>query len=114
MGNKIKWMFSFCIAALIVFGGASGVNAWTNDDGIKYEINDNGTVSVTGYDGESDTVTIPSEIDGKRVKEVIAERGYISGFPGTIKHITIANGIELSYYAFFDCTRLNPSPSQKG
>ena len=45
----------------------------------EYEILDDGTVEITGYNGSAETLKIPNEIDGKTVTSI-------------------------GDYAFFDCT----------
>ena len=71
--------------------------------GIIYEISDDGSLSVVGYDGYSPEVVIPSEYQGLPVRS-IAE----SAFSGSgITKVIIPNSVtSIGGKAFFNCTKL--------
>lgn len=93
-----KWLCGVCLAVLVVLGMGMRTDAALLDaSGIyEYEENSDGTVSITGYKGTAEMVTVPSEIDGKAVSS-------IRGFDGheEIKHVIISEGIvNLEYVNF--------------
>ena len=51
-------------------GAAAVAKSGETSGDYKYEVNDDGTVTITGYTGSPTELTIPSEIDGKSVKRI--------------------------------------------
>lgn len=104
----VKLVFAFCFMFMVVCLGDKSFNAAVNygmtgmtDNGIAYEICDDGTVSIYDYDGNEETVIIPSEIDGKPVKE-IGGMGH-----SKFKHLIVEEGImEILKDAFGECEKL--------
>ena len=101
----LKCLFALCFMFMVVCFGDSSVKAVINygitDNGIRYEICDDGTVSIYDYDGNEETVVIPSEIDGKPVKEVGGMRDL------EFKHLIIEEGIvEILKSSFQGCEKL--------
>ena len=97
------------VTATSVPWGMTGVfaetanEAETSEIGGRYYIT-GGFVVIEGYEGESSELVIPSEIDGKPVREI----GY-SAFSGheDIKSIQIPESVErIGHNAFSDCTSL--------
>ena len=72
--------------------------------GFTYEVNDDGTCTVTGYTGEDADVVIPSEIGGHAVTEI----GYWSFKDHTtLESVTIPEGVTtIGGNAFSGCTSL--------
>lgn len=93
--KRLQWLFGFCLMVLVLWGGSVSVFAWETDD-FTYIENSDGTICITRYKGSDETVTVPSEINGKAVKSV-------GGFKDnkTIKHVIISEGIvELKCFWF--------------
>ncbi len=112
--NKIKWMFIVTFMfGIVSFNCTSvraeeiGVGTEIDTSVFEYErsstsINWDGTIIITTYNGTNETVIIPSEIDGMKVKSV-------RGFSGNnaIKYVTVQEGItEIGRFAFADCKNL--------
>ena len=71
---------------------------------LEYELTDNGEIEITAYTGSATELTIPSELDGKKVTSI----GY-GAFWGctSLESITIPDSVtSIGYNAFFDCTSL--------
>ena len=87
-----------------LFGGNQLVaNAETSGD-FEYEILDDGTVEITGYNGDKTNVTIPSTISGKKVTSV-GEWSFCNNTELTT--VTIPNGVTtIKIGAFYGCTYL--------
>lgn len=92
--KKLKWLFGLCLIVLVVCCSGANVQAYSSshvtDDGIEYEsYSDRDYITITGYNGENETLVIPSEIDGKPVISVTGR------FFNTrkIKHCTIPEGV---------------------
>lgn len=69
-----------------------------------YEINEHGSITITGYTGAESNVIIPEEIEGRKV-EIIGERAFKQS--NTIESITLPNSIlEIQAWAFKNCARL--------
>ena len=70
----------------------------------EYSLLNGGTVSITKYVGSDSDVTIPDEIDGKKVTSM---DGYAFSNCTTIKSIIIPNGVTgIGLCAFKNCTAL--------
>ena len=73
--KKIKWLFwVFLVAAFVCFIGV-GVPVRAEESEIdtsvfEYEENEDGTINITKCDENEENVIIPSEIDGKKVKNI--------------------------------------------
>ncbi len=67
----------------------------------EYTENDDGTIEITGYNGSDAELTIPDEIDGKKV-ESIGEWAFEDC--DTIEELSFNEGIgSIGNYAFFSC-----------
>ena len=81
------------ILILLVFFGNNNVNyakAETMDD-YDYEINKDGTYTITGYYGSKSKVVIPSKINGKKVTSISEMAFYKCS---SLTSITIPNGVK--------------------
>lgn len=101
-------------------------SAAETENGLEYEVNEDGTLSITGYIGDSPNVVIPSEIDGKTVTVIGEAAFYETG----IQTIVLNEGLEriesdaflrtpitsvtfpkslrfIGSGAFFECEKLN-------
>lgn len=68
--KKIKKILLFVVVtAVLMLGFVFGVSAVTGDD-YKYEVLDDGSVSITGYTGNSSNIEIPSELNGRTVTTI--------------------------------------------
>lgn len=77
-----------------------------------YSVSDDGTVSITAYDGSSAAVVIPSEIDGATVTTI--ENDVFSGCT-SLESIEIPDSvIMIGCGAFEDCTSLTDVTLSKG
>ena len=69
-----------------------------------YSVNDDNTVTITGYKGEGGKVTVPSKIAGKKVA-AIGE--YTFADNETITKVSLPDGItKIGNYAFYFCRKL--------
>lgn len=93
--NKIRYLFRVCFVAVFVCCMSVGVKADETDIDTSvfgYEENEDGTINITGYGGTDETVIIPSEIDGKKVKNIRLNREN-DRHGSKIKNLTISEGI---------------------
>ncbi len=80
----------------------SAVQEQTND-GLLYKVMDDGTITVSGYNGTQTALTIPAEINGKTVT-AIGEGAFIKA---SLTAVTIPETVrEINSYAFSGCTAL--------
>ena len=95
----------FAIIPLLLFFAVDEVQAATTVDGFSYEVTEDNTVEITDYTLNSESVSIPSVIDGKTVTSI----GYMAFYNNkSIKSVTIPDTvIEISNRAFYNCTNLN-------
>ncbi len=116
--RKLKWFFVVC--AMIVLVGINRVDArdvpwgeFDSGDGFYYIKNDDGTLTISDYYGNEETVTFPSEIDGQKVTSIqLDDDGLWER--DTVKHIIIPDGYTdilcrinySSYGAFYACVNL--------
>ena len=106
--RKMQVSLSILLAAVMLIGmcavlPVTAAGAKTSGD-YEYENINDGTVRITGYTGTDDIITIPSEIDGKKVSRI-----GIGAFWGctsltSVKIPETVTGLEVS--AFSGCTSL--------
>ena len=90
------------LAVMVLVFSVSPVTALTSGD-YTYEI-ENGQVTITGYTGKSQNLTIPTMIEKHRVRKI--GRGAFSGNE-TIRNVKIPSGVtEIGHEAFEDCINL--------
>ena len=72
--------------------------------GVGYQVNDDGTLAVTCYDGKDKDVSIPIDYDNKTVKNIAQ-----SAFKGSdIESMTMPDGMKtIDSYAFALCKKLS-------
>lgn len=92
--KKLKWLLCLCLMVLVVCGSGVRVQAYSTshvtDDGIEYEsYTDKDYITIIDYKGISETLVIPSKIDGKSVQSIVGD------FFNTkvIKHCVIPEGV---------------------
>ena len=98
--KTIKWLFGLCLMVLVVCGSGVSVQAkvYVDDNGIEYVCGSDNVITITDYVGTDETVTIPSEIDGKPVKDIERFNAY------NVKHVVIEEGItDIKNRAFEGC-----------
>lgn len=72
-------------------------------NGLSYKINEDDTISITGYVGSETEIVISSEIEGRRVTDI----GRYAFYDSELTKVTIETGIEsISKYAFYRSTSL--------
>ena len=103
---KGKKMLLMCLSILMVLGMVGGfkltANAMTSGD--YYYMSDEDSVTITGYKGKKSSITIPSEIEGKKVSE-IDERAFSKC--NSLKSVTIPDSVVYIYdKAFYSCENL--------
>ncbi|MDD6489455.1 MAG: leucine-rich repeat protein [Clostridia bacterium] len=119
--NKAKRLLSVVLAALTIgstvfaTGSLTGVGisasavsdtAKSSTSDLEYSTNNDGTVTITGYNGSDTKLVIPSEIDGKSVTRIISKSQFGSGFTG-LTSVTIPDSVtEIGDHAFSFCTGL--------
>ena len=126
---KSKKLILLCLSVLMILGIVGGfcltVNAATSGD-FKY-INDNGFIYITGYTGSNSNITIPSKVNGmkvrgiyedafknnKNLKKVVIEEGieslWMNAFNGceNLESISIPNSVDsIGIQAFYKCKNL--------
>ena len=90
---KVKWILGVCMMAAFVCFNKSSVSAGEIEIGsgvFRYSENEDGTLNIFGYDGNDETVTVPSEIYGKPVVSIEA---YAFNKSTAMKHLIISEGI---------------------
>ena len=116
--RKLKWLFM--VFAMIVLFGRNRVDArdvpwgqFDSGDGFYYIKNEDGTLTISDYYKNEETVTFPSEIDGQKVTAIqLDDDGLWER--DTVKHIIIPDGYTdilcrinySSYGAFYACVNL--------
>ena len=96
------------IMVLSCFAGMTfSVGAETSGD-YEYEVLDDGTVSITKYNGSDSDVTIPTEIDGAEVNQLgNTVNSIFSTSSVSVKNVKISDGIKtIQKKAFYNCTSL--------
>ena len=82
---------------------ADGQETFTSGD-YTYTVNDDGTLTITGYTGSDTEIEIPAEIDGKKVT-VIGKKAFYNC--QTLEKVVIDEGIlEIQTWAFSGCNNL--------
>ncbi len=109
--NKIKYLFSICFVAVFVFCMSVGVKAEETEIDtslFEYEENEDGTINITWCNENEENVIIPSEIDGKKVKNIkLNYDDRRSRSSCKIKNLTISEGIiSIMQYSFGRCSNL--------
>lgn len=110
--KKMKWIFGICLAVVVCLGVNNVMAGETEIDTsvFEYEENEDGTITITDYNGTDEIVVIPSEIDGKSVASI----DYHAFYNCTVlKHIIISEGVtdilgdhDCYYGAFNSCENL--------
>ncbi len=104
--KKIKYLFSVCFVAVFVFCMGVGVKAEETESDtsvFEYRENEDGTIDIYEYNGTDETVTFPSEIDGKKVKCIGSSAYSVSD---TLKYVTVSEGITGLRASFESCENL--------
>lgn len=134
MNNKkgiLKIVVKICLSAVLMFN-LTGVNV-SADSGEnvlqkgEWRYFDRGEyIAVCGYTGNDEHITIPSEIDGKEVREVIceaeakpffeqAEEDYEYKFVNFLKRVTFPDTVQrIGKYVFYNCTGLEQADLPQG
>lgn len=73
--------------------------------GLKYQADDDGNITITGFNSKAKSLTIPAEIDGKPVT-AIGEAAFQENT--TLEKIVIPEGVEsIGSMAFYACEKLS-------
>ncbi len=111
MGTFGRRSISIIMSVIMVLSCFSGltfsVGAETSGD-YGYKVLDDGTVSITKYNGSDEEVAIPSEIEGKKVTAIgyrsFSEEGSLFHY---LKKVIIPDTVTLiGEFAFIGCTEL--------
>lgn len=107
MKRKLLTVLSVLLTAALLAGmlpcACITAEAETSGDYV-YEVLDDGTVSITGYNGDAEEVAIPSEIDGKKVT-ALGEGAF--SYCTSLKSVTIPDSVTaIGNNAFYGCTSL--------
>lgn len=100
--RKLKWLFMICAMVVLIGIGRTDVQAedLITEDGFEYFISSPGEIEIVNYHGSAESIIIPAEIDGKKVKSVYLKHNENRDI---IKHVTISEGIlSLDNFAFKD------------
>lgn len=99
-------ILSIILSVAMVFSLAATLSvtvcAKTSGD-FNYDENDDGTIIITEYYGDAETLEIPSEIDGKLVTGIGYNyyNGYAFGNCKSLKNVIIPNSVtSIGQYAF--------------
>ena len=98
-----KWLLGLVTFAAMAVLCAVCAGAETYGD-YEYDVLDNGTVEITGYNGSAEKVDIPAEIDGKSVTSI---GNYAFSGNSSFTNVTIPNGVtNIGIGAFDNCRKL--------
>ena len=98
-----KWLLGLVTFAAMAVLCAVCAGAETYGD-YEYDVLDNGTVEITGYNGSAEKVDIPAEIDGKSVTS-IGDRAFYDC--SSLASIMLPDGVtSIGDWAFYDCSSL--------
>lgn len=103
--NLYSIIFLFMIVIGICFFSVpvyADYNIKSTDGDWTYDENSDGTITVTKYNGENETVTVPAEIDGHSVYELDST----FNFNSIVKSITVSDGIKDLRQTFWGCSNL--------
>ncbi len=95
--KKVRWVVMVCMIMALIGIGRVDVKAIDSDsgDGFLYFENDDGTLSISKYYGNEETIVFPSVINGKQVTTICLDYyAYSSWERDTVKHIIIPEGIK--------------------
>ena len=98
-----KWLLGLVTFAAMVVLCVVCAGAETCGD-FEYDVLDDGTVEISGYNGSAEKVDIPEKIDGKSVTSIgdCAFKDCIS-----LTSVTIPDGVKcIGHSAFYECTSL--------
>ena len=98
-----KWLLGLVTFAAMAVLCAVCAGAETYGD-FDYDVLDDGTVEISGYNGSAEKVDIPEKIDGKSVTSI----GYHAfEYCASLTNVAIPNGVtEICDSAFSGCTSL--------
>lgn len=106
----MKRLISLCLAAVMLLSACAGmqVTAFAETYGdFEYTAAD-GKATVTGYNGSSDTIYLPSMFTGDTVNEVVAVGNLAFYGESDIEEIHLPNTlVNIGASAFHECTSLN-------
>ncbi|MCI9211045.1 MAG: leucine-rich repeat protein [Eubacterium sp.] len=109
--SRVKWFYIVCFMMILVCWRGMDVSAEETEidtSAFKYEENADGTINVTDCNEKEETLVIPSEIDGKRVRAVklnFDNDRWESECQ--IKRLVISEGIrDIMRNAFYNCKSL--------
>ena len=99
-----KWIALTIILTLLITLSFNGVSALTTND-FEYTV-ENGAARVTKYTGDSESVIVPSKIDGYEVKS-IAMDAFSEDNCKAVKSVVVSEGIEtVENWLFTSCINI--------
>lgn len=103
--NKIRCfvvLIFLIFIGLLLFSNEAHATEYITSGDWTYYVNSDETITVTKYNGEAETVTVPARIDGYNVKRL-----YRTFFDNTVvKGITVSDGIIFLDDTFYGCKNL--------
>jgi hypothetical protein len=104
MKNMKKRFLRALWAAALMAAAAANIHAQTTPDGLRYERNRQGGITITGYTGTAAAVVIPAAIEGKPVTAI---GGWAFAHCTSLASVTIPTGVTaIGNHAFYDCSSL--------
>ena len=109
--SRVKWFAVVYFTIVLVYWNGMDIRAEEAELDVsvfEYEENVDGTINIIDCDEQEETLVIPSEIDGKRVKAIKFNFGvHQSATVINAKHVIISNGItNIMRYSFRECKNL--------